>query len=119
MTSAREIRKRHKTRTFISKAQHFPEWSNPHWPAKRSGLRYGDVRSHQKRRHVGFMNGSKELNELPIDPMHGSRKEYKKHYKEDRAMYKAEKREKKLRRKPTVYSGQGLVLTTIVDYVGR
>ena len=96
MTSAREIRKRHKTRTFISKAQHFPEWSNPHWPAKRSGLRYGDVRSHQKRRHVGFQNGSKELIELPVCALHVWRKEYKKEMAKDMAENKRRLRELKL-----------------------
>lgn len=70
------------TRRFVSKRQE-------HWGPYISGLRYGDVRSHQKRPHVRIGNGSKELNSVPDEPMHGCRKEWKKMEKEDRRKHKA------------------------------
>ena len=72
MPSIRTIRKNHKTRTFISKFQRFGDGDT--WGPYRHGLRYGDVRSHQKRRHVGFFSpGVKDLIDLPTDPIHRDR----------------------------------------------
>lgn len=116
MTSARTIRKNHKSRTFVSKRQILDDWV---WGPYRSGLAYGDVRSHQKRRHATVGLGTKSLNTLPIDTLHLARKEQKKNYKEDRALYKAEVRESKARTKPIFpQPSDGPVLTTIVDQIG-
>ena len=117
MTSARTIRKNHKSRTFVSKRQILDDWV---WGPYRSGLAYGDVRSHQKRRHATVGLGTKSLNTLPIDTLHLARKEQKKNYKEDRALYKAEVRENKARAKSiSPHPSNGSFLTTIVDQINR
>ena len=86
MTSARTIRKNHKTRTFISRRQLSDDWV---WGPYRSGLAYGDVRSHQKRRHAPVGAGTRALNTLPCDALHLDRKEQK---KEIAAQHSANKR---------------------------
>lgn len=98
MPSVRKIKYRHRVRNFISKKQVFEFMGDPNfqWGPSRSGLRYGDIRSHQKRPHVrrdGY--GKLELNEVPIDPIHAWRKDLKKREAEDRAFCRDELRKQK------------------------
>ncbi len=86
MTSARTIRKNHKTRTFVSKRY---VWPDGVWGPWRNGMAYGDVRSHQKRRHAPVGVGTRALNTLPCDALHLDRKEQK---KEIAAQHSANKR---------------------------
>ncbi len=76
MVSARSIKKNIKTRTFISK-RYTIENKYSYGPA-RFGLAYGDVRSHQKRRHVTSGVGILALITLPEDTLHLLIKEHKK-----------------------------------------
>lgn len=103
MTSARKIRLNIHTRTFISKFQRFEDGTT--FGPYRSGIRYSDVRSHQKRPHVVSGNGTRDLNVLPVDDIHADRKDYKKviaaDRKNDKAIHRANKHKEYLRcRKP-------------------
>lgn len=69
---------------------------NFQWGPGRSGLRYGDIRSHQKRPHVRRDgHGKLELNEVPIDPIHSWRENIKKLEALDRITFRNELRMKK------------------------
>ena len=65
MTSARTIRKNHKSRTFVTKCCEYEsgEVCGPWWFYHR----YGDVRSHQKRRHVPSNIGTLDTSSGPGD----------------------------------------------------
>ena len=65
MTSARTIRKNHKSRTFVTKRCEYEsgEVIGPWWFYHR----YGDVRSHQKRRHVPSNIGTLDTSTGPGD----------------------------------------------------
>lgn len=98
MISARKIKLRHRTRTFISKKQVFEFMGDPNfqWGPYRNGLRYGDIRSHQKRPHVRRAgHGKTELNDVPIDTIHARRKNSKKLDAEDRTSARNELRMQK------------------------
>ena len=98
MISARKIKLRHRTHTFISKKQVFEFMGDPNfqWGPGRSGLRYGDIRSHQKRPHVRRDgHGKMELNDVPIDTIHAWRKNIKKLEAADRVTIRNELRMQK------------------------
>lgn len=75
----RDMKKRLNRRFWFNKTQILDDGSI--WPARRHGLRYGDVRGHCKVKlsHVG----QKELLTVPHDDMADYRKKWKKRQKKD------------------------------------